>query len=68
MPVSLVDDKVWFDEPTKLQQICNEANACRANGAGVLLLSHFDATLSRLSAFSARERDQPRAILFFESI
>lgn len=56
MPVSLVDDKVWFDEPTKLQQICNEANAFRANGAGVLLLSHFDATLSRLSALlHARE-------------
>ena len=46
----MVDDKVWFDETTKLQQLCNDvADAC-LNGHGVLLISYFEATLSRLSS------------------
>jgi hypothetical protein len=27
MSVSMVDDKVWFDETTKLQQVCNDVAA-----------------------------------------
>ncbi len=45
----MVDDKVWFDEATKLQQVCNDVSAARLDGHSVLLLSFFDATLSRLS-------------------
>jgi len=50
MPVSMVDDKVWFDETTKLQQVCNDVADARLNGHSVLLLSYFEATLSRLSS------------------
>jgi preprotein translocase subunit SecA len=49
MPVSMVDDKVWFDEKTKLQQVCNDVAAARLAGRSVLVLSYFEATLSRLS-------------------
>ena len=49
MSVSMVDDKVWFDELTKLQQVCNDVADARTDGRSVLLLSYFDATLSRLS-------------------
>ena len=45
----MVDDKVWFDETTKLQQVCNDVANARTDGRSVLLLSYFDATLSRLS-------------------
>jgi preprotein translocase subunit SecA len=50
MPVSMVDDKVWFDETTKLQQVCNDVAAASLDGRSVLLLSYFDATLARLSS------------------
>ena len=50
MPVSMIDDKVWFDETTKLQQVCNDVASARLDGGSVLLLSYFEATLSRLSA------------------
>jgi preprotein translocase subunit SecA len=50
MAVSQIDDKVWFDEATKLAQICNEVSSAYSDGRSVLLLSHFDATLSRLSS------------------
>jgi preprotein translocase subunit SecA len=56
MPVTHKDDKVWFDEATKLEQICNEVSAANFDGRSVLLLSHFDATLSRLSSM-LRERE-----------
>ena len=49
MPVSIVDDKVWFDETTKLRQVCNDVADARLNYGNVLLLSNFEATLSRLS-------------------
>jgi preprotein translocase subunit SecA len=49
MPVSMLDDKVWFDETTKLQQACNDVEGARLDGRSVLLLSYFEATLSRLS-------------------
>jgi hypothetical protein len=55
MPVSPIDDKVWLDEATKLEQICNEVSA-HFDGRGVLLLCHFDATLSRLSSMP-REKE-----------
>jgi preprotein translocase subunit SecA len=49
MPVILNDDKVWFDESLKLEQICKEVASAQAGGRSVLLLSHFEATLSRLA-------------------
>ena len=45
----MVDDKVWFDEVTKLRQVCNDVAAARLDGRSVLLLSYFGATLSLLS-------------------
>lgn len=44
------DDKVWFDETLKLEQICNEVSAAQANRHNMLVLSHFEATLARLIA------------------
>ncbi len=49
MPVLQVDDKVWFDEATKLRQICNDVSTALAADRSVLVLSHFGATLSHLS-------------------
>ena len=49
MPVTLAEDKVWFDETQKLEQICNLISAKRNDGQNVLLLSHFDATLASLT-------------------
>ena len=45
----MVDDKVWFDEVTKLRQVCNDVAAARLDGRSVVLLSYFGATLSLLS-------------------
>lgn len=50
MPVTINPDKVWFDEDRKAEQICNEISLIRQNGRSVLLLSHFEATLSALAA------------------
>jgi preprotein translocase subunit SecA len=46
----MIDDKVWFDETTKLQQLCKDVVDARTDGRSVLLLSYFEATLSRLSS------------------
>jgi preprotein translocase subunit SecA len=51
------DDKVWFDEATKLNEISDGISAHLANRQSVLLLSHFGATLSRL-AFLLRQAGQ----------
>lgn len=50
MPVIKNDDKVWFDEAIKVDQICNDVFAAQQQGHSVLLLSHFEATLARLAA------------------
>lgn len=55
MPVTLNDDRVWFDEARKLDQICNQVSAGGENGHSVLLLSHFESTLASLAAL-LRER------------
>jgi preprotein translocase subunit SecA len=49
MPVIQNDDKIWFDEAIKREQICNDVSAAQGSGHGVLLLSHFEATLAQLS-------------------
>ena len=43
------DDKVWFDEARKLESLCADVATARAKGHSVLLLSHFESTLSSLS-------------------
>lgn len=48
MPVSLTDDRVWFDCNHKLQEICNQVSNSLAEGSNILLLSHFQSTLSTL--------------------
>ena len=50
MPVVWNDDKVWFDESLKLAQICHDVAALQTSHRSVLLLSHFEATLSQLAA------------------
>lgn len=48
MPVTLSDDRVWFDSRHKLQEICNQVSNSLAEGINILLLSHFQSTLSTL--------------------
>jgi preprotein translocase subunit SecA len=50
MPVIQNDDRVWFDDAIKLDQLCNDVSAGQGKGHSVLLLSHFEATLARLAA------------------
>ena len=50
MPVVWNDDKVWFDENLKLAHICDDVATLQASNHSVLLLSHFEATLSQLAA------------------
>jgi hypothetical protein len=49
MPVVWNDDKVWFDESHKLAQLCNDVATSQTSNHSVLLLSHFEATLSQLA-------------------
>lgn len=49
MPVVRNDDKVWFAETLKQAQICEQVRSLHTSGRSVLLLSHFDATLSQLA-------------------
>jgi preprotein translocase subunit SecA len=48
MPVSLSDDRVWFDSNHKLPEICIQVSNSLAEGSNILLLSHFQSTLSTL--------------------
>ena len=50
MPVNRVDDKVWFDGKRKLREICDEVPADLQQGTNVLVLSHFPASLSKLTS------------------
>lgn len=46
----LSEDKVWFDAGRKFQQISNELKAVANSGCTVLVLAHFEATLTALTA------------------
>lgn len=46
MAAELIDDKVWWNAQRKLKGICAEVAALRADGLNVLLLAHFEGTLS----------------------
>lgn len=50
MPVTHLDDKVWFDTHRKLREIRDEVRAEVEQGTNVLALSHFPASLSQLVA------------------
>jgi hypothetical protein len=50
MPVTLNEDKVWFDESRKLENLCADVSAAEANGHNVLLLSHFESSITILAA------------------
>ena len=56
MPLKHSEDKVWFDEATKLTELCNEIAAHRESLRRVVVLSHFESTLAKLAAM-LRERD-----------
>src|ERR1044072_6088709 len=49
MPAILLDDKVWFDEQIKLEQLCLDVVTMKGNGQSVLVLSHFEATKARIA-------------------
>jgi preprotein translocase subunit SecA len=50
MPVTVNDDKVWFDEPRKLEEICAAVSTANERGSNVLLLSHFESTVAGVTA------------------
>ncbi len=58
MPVTLNDDRVWFDETNKLEQLWKDVAGLQASGTNALLLSHFEGTLARLGAL-LREKEIP---------
>jgi preprotein translocase subunit SecA len=49
MPVILAEDKVWFDEQIKLEQLSRDVATSQHNGQSVLVLSHFEATQARIA-------------------
>lgn len=51
MPVTLNDDKVWFDEARKFDHICADVLTAQESGHNVLLLSHFESSVSRIASF-----------------
>lgn len=50
MPLTINADKVWFDEARKLEHICTDISIVQANRRSVLVLSHFESTLARLTS------------------
>ncbi len=50
MPAILQEDKVWFDEQIKLEQLSLEVAAAQTNGQSVLVLSHFEAIQVRIAS------------------
>ena len=50
MPVTINEDKVWFDEARKLEHICSDSSDFRSAGRSVLVLSHFESTLASLTS------------------
>ncbi len=49
MALTITDDKVWYDEARKLEQICHHVSSVRNRGQSLLLLSHFESALGILS-------------------
>lgn len=49
MPLTTSDDKVWFDEARKLEQICDHTSESVRNGRSILLLSHFESIVASLA-------------------
>jgi len=50
MPVTIKDDKVWFDESRKLEEICAAVSTASGRGSNVLLLSHFESMVAGVTA------------------
>ncbi len=49
MPLTLNDDRVWFDSTIKLEQLCRAVADAHPNSRNVVLLSHFESTVSQLT-------------------
>ena len=49
MPLTINDDKVWYDEARKLEQVCLHVSSTCNRGQSLLLLSHFESALAVLS-------------------
>lgn len=49
MPLTIIDDKVWYEEACKLEQICLRVAEVCSSGHSVLLLSHFESALASLA-------------------
>jgi preprotein translocase subunit SecA len=50
MPATINEDKIWFDEARKLEHICADISDFRSHGRSVLVLSHFESTLTSLDS------------------
>jgi preprotein translocase subunit SecA len=61
MPAAIIDDKVWWNLERKLAGILDETAASVAEGRNVLLLAHFENTLTELgAALRARQIEHER--------
>ena len=49
MPLTINDDKVWYDEARKLEQICLRVSEVCDSGHSVLVLSHFESALDAIA-------------------
>lgn len=49
MPLTIIDDKVWYDEARKLEQICLRVSEVCNSGRSILVLSHFESALASLA-------------------
>lgn len=68
MPTQMIDDRVWFDSTSRLEGILSEIALAKANGINLLLLAHFEATVSALEALlRARSIEHKRFSLFDSS-
>ncbi len=68
MPAQQNDDKVWWNVERKLEGICKEIAAVRADGRNVLVLAHFEGTVSALEAsLRARSIEHQNFSLFDHS-
>lgn len=49
MPLTVIDDQVWYDEARKLDHICLRVSEVFTSGQNILLLSHFESALTILA-------------------
>jgi preprotein translocase subunit SecA len=61
------DDKVWFDSARKFQHLVADVAAAHADGRNVLLLSHFEFTITRLNTLLSDSEIPHQRFSLFDS-